>query len=74
MTDLAPLRRYWLTVTPLLGILAIMCSLVAYSPTLYRWFCAATGLVGTTQRAAGAPSAQGANSGEVTVFFDSNVD
>ena len=27
-----------------------MCGIVAYSPTLYRMFCAATGYGGTTQR------------------------
>jgi cytochrome c oxidase assembly protein subunit 11 len=74
MIDLSPLRRYWRTVTPLIGVIALMTGLVAYSPTLYRWFCAATGLAGTTQRALSAPSAQGADSGEITVFFDSNVD
>ena len=73
MTDFAPPRRYWLTIAPLLAILAVMSSLVAVSPTLYRWFCAATGLVGTTQRAESAPTAQAATGGEITVFFDSNV-
>jgi cytochrome c oxidase assembly protein subunit 11 len=73
MMKLAPLRRYWRTVTPLVAILTMMCGLVAYSPTLYRWFCAATGLAGTTQRAVGAPSASAAGGGEITVFFDSNV-
>ena len=32
------------TVTPCLVAIGIMCVLVAYSPTLYRMFCAATGL------------------------------
>lgn len=48
-----------------------MLGLVAYSPTLYRMFCAATGFGGTTQRV-------DANSGivsnrTITVRFDSNV-
>jgi cytochrome c oxidase assembly protein Cox11 len=48
-----------------------MLGLVAYSPTLYRLFCAATGFGGTTQRA---DSDAGAVSDRViTVRFDSNV-
>src|SRR5258708_33803895 len=48
-----------------------MLGLVAYSPTLYRLFCAATGFGGTTQRA---DSDAGAVSDRVVmVRFDSNV-
>lgn len=37
----------------LLAVMGVMTGLVAYSPTLYRLFCAATGYGGTTQRADG---------------------
>jgi cytochrome c oxidase assembly protein Cox11 len=58
-------------VLPAIGVIAIMLGLVAYSPTLYRLFCAATGFAGTTQRA---DSDTGAVSDRVvTVRFDSNV-
>lgn len=58
-------------VAPCIVVIGIMIGLVAYSPTLYRLFCAATGYGGTTQRA-------NSNSGTVsdrtiTVRFDSNV-
>ena len=63
------------TIAPLLVVIAAMTVLVSYSPTLYRMFCAATGLAGTTQRATAAPvaSSAAANSREITVRFDSNV-
>jgi cytochrome c oxidase assembly protein Cox11 len=48
-----------------------MCTLVAYSPTLYRMFCAATGLAGTTQRVA-ADTAK-VSMQTITVAFDTNV-
>ena len=52
-------------------VIAAMTGLVAYSPTLYRLFCAATGYGGTTQRVA---SSDGAISDRiVTVRFDTNV-
>ena len=54
----------------LLLIVAVMIGLVAISPTLYRAFCEATGLDGTTQRADRAP---GAVAGQVKVQFDANV-
>ena len=58
------------TLLILLLIVAAMTALVAVSPTLYRIFCEATGLDGTTQRAERAP---GAVAGEVKVQFDANV-
>lgn len=42
--------RNLLVVAPILGIMCVMVGIVSYSPTLYRLFCAATGLGGTTQR------------------------
>lgn len=56
----------------LLVLIGIMVGLVAASEPLYRIFCNATGLGGTTQRSAAAP-AQTANR-TITVSFDSNVD
>lgn len=58
-------------VLPCIAAIGIMLGLVAYSPTLYRLFCAATGYGGTTQRAdsdSGAVSPQ-----TIIVQFDSNV-
>ena len=46
--------RHWRNlkvIAPLIAILGVMCATVAYSPTLYRMFCAATGYGGTTQGA-----------------------
>src|SRR5258708_29896186 len=58
-------------VVPAVVVIGIMLGLVAYSPTLYRLFCAATGFGGTTQRA---DSDAGAVSDRVVmVRFDSNV-
>jgi cytochrome c oxidase assembly protein subunit 11 len=51
-------------------IIAAMVGVVAISPTLYRAFCEATGLNGTTQRADRAP---GAVAGQVKVQFDANT-
>jgi cytochrome c oxidase assembly protein subunit 11 len=64
-------RRNLKVVAPCVVFIGIMLGLVAYSPTLYRMFCAATGFGGTTQRV-------DADSGivsdrTVTVRFDSNV-
>ncbi len=47
---LPPRLRNSSIVMPCLVVIAIMLGLVAYSPTLYRLFCAATGYGGTTQR------------------------
>ena len=58
------------TLVILLAILAGMIGLVAISPQLYRAFCEATGIDGTTQRADRAP---GAVPGQVKVQFDANV-
>ena len=58
------------TLLLLLLIVAGMTAIVAVSPTLYRVFCEATGLNGTTQRAERAP---GAVAGAVKVQFDANV-
>src|SRR5216684_5901359 len=64
-------RRNLKIVVPTIGVIGIMLGLVAYSPTLYRLFCGATGFAGTTQRA---DSDAGAVSDRViTVRFDSNV-
>lgn len=58
-------------VVPCIVVIGIMVGLVAYSPTLYRLFCAATGFGGTTQRA---DSDSGMVSQRIiTVRFDSNV-
>ena len=58
-------------VAPCVAVIGIMVGLVAYSPTLYRLFCAATGFGGTTQRV-DADVGKVANQ-MVTVQFDSNV-
>jgi len=66
-------RRYrnLMVIAPCLVAIGIMCVLVAYSPTLYRMFCAATGLAGTTQRVA-ADTAK-ISKQTITVAFDTNV-
>ena len=51
-------------------------ALVVYAPTLYRTFCALTGIGGTVQRAPQArpaPAEAAAGAQTVTVFFDANV-
>lgn len=64
-------RRNVKVVVPAVIVIGIMLGLVAYSPTLYRLFCAATGFGGTTQRA---DSDTGAISDRIiTVRLDSNV-
>jgi cytochrome c oxidase assembly protein Cox11 len=60
-----------MVIAPCLVAIAIMCGLVAYSPTLYRLFCGATGLGGTTQRAYSDTATISKRT--VTVAFDSNV-
>jgi cytochrome c oxidase assembly protein subunit 11 len=45
-------RRNLRVVLALCAVLAAMITLVSFSPPLYRMFCAATGLNGTTQRVA----------------------
>jgi len=64
-------RKNLCVVVPCLAFIAFMVGVVAYSPTLYRLFCAATGFGGTTQRAlAGTDTVSDRT---VTVQFDSNV-
>ena len=58
------------TLFVLVAIIAAMVVLVAVSPRLYRAFCEATGIDGTTGRADKAP---GAVAGEVKVQFDANT-
>jgi cytochrome c oxidase assembly protein subunit 11 len=65
------LRKHLMVIAPCLVAIGIMCVLVAYSPTLYRMFCAATGLAGTTQRVA-ADTAK-ISKQTITVAFDTNV-
>ena len=64
-------RKNLMTIAPCLTAIGIMCLLVAYSPTLYRMFCAATGLAGTTQRVA-ADTAK-ISKQTIRVAFDTNV-
>jgi cytochrome c oxidase assembly protein subunit 11 len=64
-------RRSLRVVSPCLAIIGAMFGLVAYSPQLYRLFCGATGLGGTTQRANADTMAVAKRT--VTVQFDSNV-
>ena len=56
---------------PCFVVIAIMLTLVAYAPQLYRVFCGATGFGGTTQRAYTDPTT--ISSQTVNVAFDSNV-
>ncbi len=58
-------------IAPLIAVLGVMCATVAYSPTLYRMFCAATGYGGTTQRVLSDSATISPKT--VTVEFDSNV-
>jgi cytochrome c oxidase assembly protein Cox11 len=63
--------KHWKVIALCLAVLGAMCGTVAYSPTLYRMFCAATGYGGTTQRALSDTAA--ISSQTVTVAFDSSV-
>ena len=65
-------RKNLYVIAPCLAVIAIMLGLVAYSPTLYRLFCGATGLGGTTQRVYSDTAAVSKRT--VTVQFDSNVE
>jgi cytochrome c oxidase assembly protein Cox11 len=58
-------------IVPCIAVIGIMLGLVAYSPTLYRLFCAATGYGGTTQRTASGSDALSQRT--ITVRFDANV-
>ncbi|MGH7248436.1 MAG: cytochrome c oxidase assembly protein, partial [Pseudomonadota bacterium] len=64
-------RKNLTVIAPCLAVIAVMCGVVAYSPTLYRLFCAATGLAGTTQRVYSDTAALSKRT--ITVAFDSNV-
>jgi cytochrome c oxidase assembly protein subunit 11 len=74
---MTPKARKRISIAANVGMIAVMLSLVAYSPTLYRWFCAATGYGGTVQRATGpVPTLAAVNkapSDRILVTFDSNV-
>ena len=59
-------------IAPCLAVIAIMLGLVAYSPKLYRLFCGATGLGGTTQRVNSDTAVISPRT--VTGQFDSNVE
>ena len=61
-------RRNSVTVLPLAAVVAGMVGLSFASVPLYRLFCQATGLGGTTQRAAAAPNAVA--DAIITVRFD----
>ena len=56
MNSVVAQNRNGRTLVILLAIIAAMIALVAVSPKLYRAFCEATGLNGTTQRANKAPA------------------
>jgi len=58
-------------VAPCIVFIGIMIGIVAYSPTLYRLFCAATGFGGTPQRVDA--DLEMVSDRTVTVRFDSNV-
>src|SRR5271166_7098412 len=64
-------RRNLQVVLPCLVAIGVMIGFVAYSPTLYRLFCTATGFGGTTQRADYDPGA--VSDRIITVQFDGNV-
>ncbi len=66
--------RHWRNakvIVPCIAVLGMMCGTVAYSPTLYRMFCAATGYGGTTQRVLNDSATISQQT--VTVAFDSSV-
>jgi len=65
-------RKNLYVIAPCLVAIGIMLGLVAYSPTLYRLFCGATGLGGTTQRVNEDTAAIAKRT--ITVQFDSNVE
>jgi cytochrome c oxidase assembly protein Cox11 len=64
-------RKNSAVVAACVGVIGAMTALVAYSPTIYRLFCAATGYGGTTQRAQSAPGV--VSERIVRVQFDTNV-
>src|SRR5665213_3172879 len=64
-------RRNLYVIAPCMAVIGIMLGLVAYSPTLYRLFCGATGFGGTTQRVLADTSTISKQT--VIVGFDSSV-
>jgi cytochrome c oxidase assembly protein Cox11 len=66
-----PTFRTYATLAALLLALGGMTTLVSYSVTLYRLFCAVTGAGGTTQRVAADTAAISEKT--VTVFFNTDV-
>ena len=64
-------RRNLYVIAPCMAVIGIMLGLVAYSPTLYRLFCGATGFGGTTQRVLSDTSTISKQT--VIVGFDSSV-
>ncbi len=64
-------RRKLTTLAIAGALVAVMGGLVAYSPTLYRMFCAATGYGGTVQRSLKVEASAGG--APITVRMDSNV-
>ncbi len=64
-------RNKRVTVAALGAVIAVMIGLVAYSPTLYRLFCEATGFGGATQRTDAAKGAVADRT--VTVRFSADV-
>jgi cytochrome c oxidase assembly protein subunit 11 len=64
-------RRKMTTLAIAGGLIAGMGGLVAYAPTLYQMFCAATGYGGTVQRALKVEAKAGG--APITVRMDSNV-
>ena len=64
-------RKNLMTIAPCLTAIGIMCLLVAYSPTLYRMFCAATG-PGRDHATVAADTAK-ISKQTIRVAFDTNV-
>src|SRR5882672_11346939 len=71
MAEPTPHRRTRATVLPLAAVVVGMVGLSFASVPLYRLFCQATGLGGTTQRAAAAPSEVADT--VITVRFDAQT-
>ena len=63
--------RKWATLAGLLAAIGMMTTLVSYSVTLYRLFCAVTGAGGFTQRVASDDAQHSDHT--VTVYFDTDV-
>jgi len=65
-------RKNRLVLLALATVVAVMLVLVAESEPLYKMFCSATGLGGTTQNVTAAPAQT--KTRMITVSFDGNVD